>query len=255
MFNDGWLYEENMRDPARKAATGLPRDHHDGWQRRQQECDRWYADLARDAGAAASCFQRDYSFYAAILGSLTGRVLDVGGGNGVTRHYLTDAARYVCVEPSATWLTTEWGALAVTFPCLASRPPLVHGVGERLPFLSNTFDAALSLWSLNHVQDPGEVLGEVARVLRPAGRFLLVLEDMTPSWMDFLHAGFWDDAPRARPLLGTKIRCALTNRPWPVQTDHLAIDERQLLGWLATYFHVVARRWTGGYLSYELIAR
>jgi SAM-dependent methyltransferase len=225
------------------------------WIRRQQECDDWYTELARDPGAAAACFQRDYAAHGAILASLTGKVLDVGGGNGVTRHYLGENARYVCVEPSAAWLSTDWGTLERTFPCLASRPSLVRGVGESLPFRSRAFDAALSLWSLNHVQDPAEVLREVARVLRPAGRFLLVLEDMAPSWLDVLHAGFWADFQRATALLHTKVHCVVTHSTWPVQSDHLAIDEAQLVDWLAECFHVVRRTWSGGYLSYELAAK
>ena len=62
-------------------------------------------------------------------------------------------------------------------------PNFVRAVGEYLPFPDASFDAALSFWSLNHVDQPERVLQEVGRVLKPEGRFLIVLEDMSPIFM------------------------------------------------------------------------
>ena len=46
------------------------------------------------------------------------------------------------------------------------------GVGEALPFGDATFDAVMCVDALEHVSDLGQVLAEVARVLRPGGLFL-----------------------------------------------------------------------------------
>ncbi|SFS65575.1 methyltransferase domain-containing protein [Saccharopolyspora flava] len=43
----------------------------------------------------------------------------------------------------------------------------------RLPFLDASFDAAFALESMMHMPDRRQVLGEIARVLRPGGRLVL----------------------------------------------------------------------------------
>ena len=45
------------------------------------------------------------------------------------------------------------------------------GVGEALPYADNSFDAVVCVDVLEHVSDPGRVIAEVARVLRPGGCF------------------------------------------------------------------------------------
>ncbi|MEL6451634.1 MAG: bifunctional 2-polyprenyl-6-hydroxyphenol methylase/3-demethylubiquinol 3-O-methyltransferase UbiG [Pseudomonadota bacterium] len=45
------------------------------------------------------------------------------------------------------------------------------GVGEALPYADNSFDAVVCVDVLEHVSDLGQVLAEVARVLRPGGVF------------------------------------------------------------------------------------
>src|SRR5512133_2623647 len=51
---------------------------------------------------------------------------------------------------------------------------LLIGDLEHLPFDSNQFDAVISLWVLEHVRDPDRVFSQIARVLKPGGRFYVV---------------------------------------------------------------------------------
>ncbi len=44
-----------------------------------------------------------------------------------------------------------------------------------LPFAAGCFQAAINIVTLEHVRDPARVLGEIARVLAPGGRLLLVV--------------------------------------------------------------------------------
>ena len=60
---------------------------------------------------------------------------------------------------------------------LAAHPHLdgrvvAHGTG--LPFPDNCFDVVTANMVLEHLAEPGRVLAEVARVLRPGGRFVFV---------------------------------------------------------------------------------
>ena len=48
---------------------------------------------------------------------------------------------------------------------------------EYLPFEANTYDAALTIWMLEHAQHPERIMSEMYRVLRPGGRILLTEVD------------------------------------------------------------------------------
>jgi SAM-dependent methyltransferase len=218
--------------------------------------EEWYHRLADSPQSAAGCFTSDYVPFGGLLGSLSGTVLDLGGGNGVARHYLPARVRYVVVDPSLEWLGSEWAPVGEWFPCLASRPYFVQGVGERLPFRAHAFDAVLSFWSLNHVERPGEVFQEVARVLRPGGRFLAVLEDMEPRWRDLLPAPVGARGPgRKAALFAKKAARSLRGKPWDLQSDHLRISESDLQDWGEPDLAVTARTWVGQYLTYEFRKR
>jgi SAM-dependent methyltransferase len=227
------------------------------WHERQTTMKRWYQDLLTTPHDAAGCFENDYRAYSRLLATLTGRVLDVGGGNGVARHYLTSVACYVVVEPDPDWLDGSWAGLANRFPCLAAPPCFIRGVGEHLPFSAGAFDAVLALWSLNHAVDPAKVVDEAGRVLRPGGLLILVLEDMSPRWLDVAAPGFLAGRSTAHTarLVGRKLRTSLLGRPWPTQPDHVAFSEADLRAWSRGQLEIRRRYWNKGYLAFELERR
>jgi len=83
---------------------------------------------------------------------------------------------------------------------------------ERLPFESSRFDVAWSVHSTHHWDDLEAGIGEVRRVLRPEGRFLIVeRHDPSKPWgisvgeaqalaETMTHAGFRDAAVEERPV-------------------------------------------------------
>lgn len=56
----------------------------------------------------------------------------------------------------------------------------VRGVGEKLPFKDNSFDAVFSLAVLEHVKDPFTCANEIIRVLKPGGDLLCCVPFLQP---------------------------------------------------------------------------
>lgn len=56
----------------------------------------------------------------------------------------------------------------------------IIGVGERLPFKDNSFDAVVSIAVLEHVRDPFACAGEISRVLKPGGELYCSVPFLQP---------------------------------------------------------------------------
>ena len=56
---------------------------------------------------------------------------------------------------------------------------------EEMPFGDATFDVVTSFNSLDHVDDLDRAIGEIKRVLRPSGHFILIVETgHEPTWSE-----------------------------------------------------------------------
>jgi SAM-dependent methyltransferase len=89
------------------------------------------------------------------------RVLDAGAGEGSDRRHFTKQ-RYCGLDlgiGDAAWDYTKLDVLG----------DLTH-----LPFRDATFDACLNIVTLEHVSEPGRVVCELSRALKPGGRILLI---------------------------------------------------------------------------------
>ncbi|WP_255148715.1 class I SAM-dependent methyltransferase [Halorarius halobius] len=129
-----------------------------------------------DSGPPGRCVTTDIE---EVLDALpaTARVLDAGCGQGVPM--LTRANR------STTGIGLDI-ARAKLHRARTNVPiaPLVHGDMRRLPFRANTFDVVVAKHSIAHVPDRHRhsVFAEFARVLRPGGHLLLLVNDY--DWGD-----------------------------------------------------------------------
>ncbi|CAL9644765.1 2-methoxy-6-polyprenyl-1,4-benzoquinol methylase, mitochondrial [Streptomyces sp. enrichment culture] len=102
-----------------------------------------------------------------LLAGLSGRVLEVGAGNGLNfAHYPGTVAEVVAIEPERILRQ-----LAVEAALRAETPvDVVPGAAEALPVKSEGFDAVVLSLVLCSVRDVPRALGEVRRVLRPGGQ-------------------------------------------------------------------------------------
>ena len=81
----------------------------------------------------------------------------------------------------------------------------VIGVGEHLPFESNTFDAVFSIAVLEHVRDPFRCAEEIARVLKRGGELYCCIPFLQPLHA-FPHHYFNATPEGARPLFEDLLR-------------------------------------------------
>lgn len=220
------------------------------WSERQREMEQSYDELAADPAHARLAYHTDLDGYRVHLARCAGQVLDIGGGYGVVRHYLTAATDYTVVDPSTSWFAQPWHVIADEFPCLSTPPTFVRGVAEALPFADSTFDWVLSFWSINHLDDPSRALAECARVVRPGGGMLVSLEDMEPRWTDITNGTYRDGRfPTRAALRRAKLWAAVVR--WPLQRDHIRVTERDLRRW-TRLFRWEERWWVGTYLTLVL---
>jgi len=93
------------------------------------------------------------------------RVLDLGcGRGGVVELIWRDVRLAAGLDPDVPSLSEH----------RAPGMPAVRGVGEHIPFASETFDLVVCVWVLEHLKEPAQALSEVGRVLRPGGHFVFV---------------------------------------------------------------------------------
>ena len=221
------------------------------WPARQLETTRYYRALLEDPQAAANAFASDFESLRPRLAALHGRLLDVGGGNGLVRDYLPAVTDYVALDPDPTWLDPSWDALAPWKPCLQSPLQFVRGLAEHLPFADASFDSVAAVFSLNHCLSPQDALRQMLRVMKPGGVLLLVLEDVEPGWRDALSGTYrdWRGWSRFR-LAFEKVQAVW--RGWPREADHVPIAEWQVRSWLADDGRIISRAWCGSYLALEI---
>lgn len=142
-----------------------------------------------------------------FLAAGSGRVLDVGAGSGRA------AIGVLLARPLSTAVGVDiysgyWGIDENT-PERFMRNARIAGVGERatthvgdmrkLPFANGAFDAVVSSYAIDHLRrsERAQAIGEVARVLKPGGDFLLMI--IRVDWRTWLVSPVLAHHPSQRP--------------------------------------------------------
>jgi len=113
-----------------------------------------------------------------VCAGLAGEVVEIGFGSGLNLpFYPAGVAAVAAVEPSdMSWELAGERLRATKVPVLRS------GLnGESLPFADDSFDTALSTWTLCSIPDVVAALGELRRVLRPGGTLHFLEHGLAPD--------------------------------------------------------------------------
>lgn len=149
---------------------------------------------------------------------LSGDVVEIGFGSGLNvPFYPTAVTSVTAVEPSdVAW---RLAARRVAASQVSVRRSGLDG--QSMPFPDNSFDAALSTWTMCTIPDVDAALAELRRVLRPGGKLHFVEHGLAPDggvvrWQHRLE-------PLQKRLFGG---CHLTRRiPELVTAAGFTIDE------------------------------
>jgi ubiquinone/menaquinone biosynthesis C-methylase UbiE len=173
-----------------------------------------------------------------LLSGLSGRVLEVGAGNGINfSHYPASVEEVIALEPEP-YLRAKAEVAART----ASVPVSVRpGVADALELEDASVDAAVASLVLCSVPDQGSALAELRRVTKPGGelRFLEHVRSSTPR-----KARFQTGADRSRiwPLIGGGCHCARDTVASIRSAGFEVVEARELEfgpSWVITNPHVL----------------
>jgi SAM-dependent methyltransferase len=182
-------------------AASTTRANRSWWDR---DADDYHAEHGAFLGDAdfVWCPERLREADAHLLGDVSGRrILEVGCGAAMCSRWLAgQGAETVAFDLSAGMLRhARLGAERSGVDV-----PLVQADAEHLPFRSASFDHVFTAFgAIQFVEDSAAVMAEVARVLRPGGRWIFATthptrwafpDDPGPAGLTATMP-YWDDAP------------------------------------------------------------
>ena len=115
---------------------------------------------------------------ARVCEGLAGEVVEIGFGSGLNvPHYPGEVRRVAAVEPADIGWKLASKRIAET-----ATPIERSGLdGQSLPFADDSFDAAVSCWTMCTIPDIDAALRELRRVLKPGGTLHFVEHGLAPD--------------------------------------------------------------------------
>lgn len=139
-----------------------------------------------------------------LLAGLSGRVVEIGAGNGMNfPHYPAAVDEVAALEPES-YLREKAEVAARAGPV---RVNVGDGVADALPLEDRTFDAAVVSLVLCTVPEPARALAELRRVLKPGGE-LRFMEHVRSGRRRKARLQEWLDRSGVWPRVGGGCHCA-----------------------------------------------
>ncbi len=183
--------------------------------------DQWWSDDVRWVRTLKNMVPGRLDYFDQFIDWADKAVLDVGCAGGFMSEAIAGrGARVSGIDPAAGAIAAASGHAKKSGLDIDYR----KGVGEALPHADETFDAVVCVDVLEHVSDLGQTLSEIARVLRPGGRFFFDTINRTKAarfatitiaedWLGLLPQGTHDPALFIAPKTLTAL---LADRDLPV---------------------------------------
>lgn len=179
----------------------------------------------------------DYRDDTALRYVVGGRIVDIGCGEGITLEKVVGrhaGARVVGID-------SEPENIAI---CRHHGLPAQYGTVAALPFADGTQDCALLFEVIEHLDDPAGALAEIHRVLRPAGRLIIIFPNdrmfliarlltgmLKEAFYDAGHVRQWTPRSIRRALAAAGFAPAaqqsLPFRLWPISLHHLVVADKR----------------------------
>jgi ubiquinone/menaquinone biosynthesis C-methylase UbiE len=201
---------------------------------------RWHRQFAARYDRCSAPAERRWAavLREQLVGGVGGKVLEIGAGTGANLRFYRAADHVTVSEPSAAMrarLTAKLGQAEVPVD-------VVDATAGALPFPDASFDAVVCTLVLCTVPDQPRALGEIRRVLKPAGALVFfehvrghgpaaVAQDMITPLTRVVAAGCHPNRDTAAALVagGFGIETIATIKPRP----HMPL--------VAPFIHGVAR--------------
>jgi len=114
-----------------------------------------------------------------LLGA-RGRTLEIGAGNGFNLPHYTDLVTELIISEPSSHMREHLREHLEAEPPTVGSWELADANAEELPFADASFDTVTGGFVMCSITDPRVALSEIARVLRPGGRYI---------FLEHVHAG------------------------------------------------------------------
>lgn len=171
----------------------------------------------------------------AVDGLHEGRALDLGSGAGQLAIAMArQAPQLAVIGLDLSDAMAELASSNARQAGVGDRVTFIKGAADQVPYPDGSFDLVVSTLSLHHWSDPVAVFDEIARVLRPGGRFLIFDFRRDLGLLPWLVLGFATHVVVPSALRRANEPMASREAAYTPREVQELLSRSTLRGWLVT---------------------